>query len=79
MIKVTRFNHTELIVNADLIEFVENTPDTIITMLTGRKVLVLESADEIVRRVIAYRREAGRAIPRLGGADSERMDAEEAA
>jgi flagellar protein FlbD len=79
MIKVTRFNHTELIVNADLIEFVENTPDTIITMLTGRKVLVLESADEIVRRVIAYRREVGQAIPRLDGADTERMDAEEAA
>ena len=44
MIKVTRFNHTELIVNADMIEFVEHTPDTVITMLTGRKVLVLESA-----------------------------------
>lgn len=79
MIKVTRFNHTQLIVNADLIEFVENTPDTIITMLTGRKVLVLESADEIVHRVIAYRQEAGRAIPRLGGAESERAEAEEAA
>lgn len=66
MIKVTRFNQTELILNADLIEFIERTPDTVITMLTGRKVLVRESADEVVRRVIAYRREVGPIMPRRG-------------
>jgi flagellar protein FlbD len=59
MITITRFNGTELTLNADLIEFVEQTPDTVITMVTGRKVLVRESADEITRRVIAYRRETG--------------------
>lgn len=68
MIKVTRFNHSELIVNADMIEFIEHTPDTVITMLTGRKVLVLESSEEVVRRVVAYRREAGTLLPRLEGA-----------
>ncbi|HLV80415.1 MAG TPA: flagellar FlbD family protein [Chthonomonadaceae bacterium] len=70
MIKVTRFNHSELIVNADLIEFVERTPDTVITMLTGRKVLVLEPVEEVMRRVIAYRRQAGPIVPRLEGADA---------
>ena len=55
MITVTRFNQSELTVNADLIEFVEQTPDTVITMTTGRKVLVRETADEIRLRVIAYR------------------------
>jgi flagellar protein FlbD len=76
MIKVTRFNHTELVVNADLIEFVENTPDTVITMLTGRKVLVLEPVDEVIRRVISYRREAGRLVPRLDGAAAASVDGE---
>ncbi len=66
MIKVTRFNHTELIVNADMIEFIEHTPDTVITMITGRKVLVLESVEEIVQHVIAYRNEIGKSfVPRL--------------
>ena len=66
MIKVTRFNHTELIVNADMIEFVEHTPDTVITMITGRKVLVLESVEEIVKSVVAYRGEIGKSfVPRL--------------
>jgi flagellar protein FlbD len=59
MITITRFNHTELTLNADLIEFVEQTPDTVITMVTGRKVLARESAEEIKQRVIAYRRETG--------------------
>jgi flagellar protein FlbD len=65
MIKVTRFNMTELVLNADLIEFVDQTPDTVITMITGRKVLVRESADEVRQRVISYRREAGALIPRV--------------
>ena len=69
MIKVTRFNHTEIYVNADLIEFVEQTPDTVITMLTGRKVLVLEAADAVRRMVVAYRREAGMPAARLAGVE----------
>ncbi len=58
MIKVTRFDQSELIVNADLIEFVEQTPDTVISMLTGRKVLVRETAEEIVQRVLFFREQA---------------------
>ena len=63
MIKVTRFNLSELLVNADLIEFVETTPDTVITLVTGRKVLVRETADEVRQRILAYRREAGPLMP----------------
>ncbi len=59
MITVTRFDNTALIVNADLIEFVETLPDTHITLVTGKKLLVRESAPEVVARVLAYRREAG--------------------
>lgn len=79
MIKVTRFNHTELIVNADMIEFVEHTPDTVITMLTGRKVLVRESSEEVLRRVIAYRRQVGSQVPRLEGASAAELVDEKAA
>jgi flagellar protein FlbD len=56
MIAVTRLNHTPVILNSDLIEQVENTPDTVITLTTGHKMVVLESSDEIIRRVVAYRR-----------------------
>lgn len=57
MIHVTRINRVPLVLNADLIEHVENTPDTVISLTTGHKFVVLESADEVVRRVIAFRRE----------------------
>jgi len=56
MIRLTRINHKPLVVNCDLIEHVETTPDTVITMTTGQKFVVLESADEVVQRVIQFRR-----------------------
>ena len=59
MITVTRFDNTEFIVNADLIEFVETLPDTHLTLVTGKKLLVRETAQEVVARVLAYRRAAG--------------------
>ena len=43
MIEVTRLNGTQILVNADLIELVEETPDTVITFTTGRKIIVKES------------------------------------
>jgi flagellar protein FlbD len=45
-----------MVVNAELIEHVETTPDTVVSMTTGEKFVVVETADEIVERVIAYRR-----------------------
>jgi flagellar protein FlbD len=56
MIKLTRLNHIPLIVNSDLIDHIEMTPDTIVTLTSGQKFMVLESADEIVDSVIAFRR-----------------------
>lgn len=56
MIRVTRLNQTEFVVNADLIETVEATPDTVITLTTERKYVVREPVDEIVGRVVAYKR-----------------------
>jgi flagellar protein FlbD len=56
MIRVTRINHTPLVVNADLIEHLESTPDTVITLSTGQKLVVLETPEEIVERVLTFRR-----------------------
>jgi flagellar protein FlbD len=61
MIKVTRLGGKELVVNADLIRFVESTPDTIISLTTGEKIVVQEGVDEVIRRVIEY----GRAVRAL--------------
>lgn len=56
MIHLTRINHRPLVVNAELIEHVETTPDTVVSMTTGEKFVVVQTADEVVERVIAYRR-----------------------
>jgi flagellar protein FlbD len=55
LITVTRFDGTELIVNADLIEFVEATPDTVLSMTTGRKVIVRESPEDVVLATLVYK------------------------
>jgi flagellar protein FlbD len=58
MIRVTRLRATEaeLMINAEIIETVETTPDTVITLTTGHKIIVQESADEVMRLVVAYKR-----------------------
>jgi flagellar protein FlbD len=56
MIYVTRLNHTSVVLNCDLIECVETTPDTVITLTTGQKLMVRETAEEIIARVVRYRR-----------------------
>jgi flagellar protein FlbD len=56
MIQLTRINHVPLVLNSDLIEHIEAAPDTIISLTNGQKLVVLESIDDIVRRVIDFRR-----------------------
>ena len=56
MIHLTRINHVPLVLNADLIEHIESTPDTVITLTNAQKFMVLEPADEVIARVIAFRR-----------------------
>jgi len=56
MIHLTRLNHLPLVLNADLIETIEVTPDTVISLTTGQKLVVLEAAEEVVRRVVEFRR-----------------------
>ena len=56
MIKATRLNGREFVVNADLIQFLEETPDTVITLTSHEKVVVKEPVDEIIKRVVEYAR-----------------------
>lgn len=56
MIRVSRLNRTEFFVNAHLIQSVESNPDTLILLSNGEKLLVRESAEEVVDRVVRYRR-----------------------
>lgn len=56
MITLTRLNHGPFMLNPDLIEHVQMTPDTVITMTNGDQFRVLESAAEIIERVVAFRR-----------------------
>jgi flagellar protein FlbD len=48
MIQLTRLNNTSITINSDLIKFVEQSPDTVITLLNGEKILVRESVEQIL-------------------------------
>lgn len=56
MIDVTRINDTTFVINAEIIQTVESTPDTVITLTNGTKYIVKESCDEIKEKVIMYKR-----------------------
>ncbi|GKX28980.1 flagellar protein FlbD [Vallitalea longa] len=59
MIYVTKLNNDEIVINADLIEVIEETPNTIITLTTGKKIIVKDSTKEIIDKVITYKRKIG--------------------
>lgn len=56
MIQLTKLNSRPLAVNADLIKFIEQAPDTVLTLVTGEKIVVRESAEEVIARIIEFRR-----------------------
>ena len=57
MITLKKLNNTDLIINAELIEFIESTPDTLISTTTGKKIMVKETPREVIDKVIAYKQE----------------------
>jgi flagellar protein FlbD len=57
MIQLTRLNNSKVSVNSDLIKWVEQNPDTVITLLNGEKLLVQETVEQVVDRVIEFRRQ----------------------
>jgi flagellar protein FlbD len=56
MIKLTRLNGEEFVLNAELIRFVERRPDTYVTLTSNDRLIVRESVEEVVKRAIAYSR-----------------------
>ena len=56
MIRLTRLNGTELVINAEMIEFVEAIPDTIVTSISGKKIMVSEPVEQLVERIIEYKK-----------------------
>ena len=56
MIAITKLNEQEMIINCDLIELIESTPDTTLTMTTGRKVIVKESVDKVLEMIVTYKK-----------------------
>ncbi len=63
MIHLTRLNQSPVVVNADLIELIEVTPDTVIVLTTGQKLLVRETANEVIDRVVRFRRSILEGLP----------------
>jgi len=66
MIKLTRTSGKEFVLNADLIVEVQETPDTVITLTNGKKLLVKDTADGIINKVVNYRQRIMSGISRTG-------------
>jgi flagellar protein FlbD len=64
MIELTRLHNQKIVVNADLIEFIEATPDTIVSTTSGKKLLVKETVQEVVKKFIEYKRQVCNTKPR---------------
>jgi flagellar protein FlbD len=66
MIQVTRLNGKEFVVNCELIKTIEATPDTVITLTTGEKLMVKENVDQIVKSTVQYRKRLYQEPPERG-------------
>jgi flagellar protein FlbD len=74
MILLTRLNNRPLVVNSDMIKFIENTPDTVITLVSGEKIVVLETVAEVMEEIVNFRRRivaAASALARDPGAGKD--------
>jgi flagellar protein FlbD len=77
MIKVSRINGKEFVVNADLVETLEATPDTVVTLTTGKKLMVKDTVDEMIKKIVDYKKEvhAGVTVIRKKEADEAKENA----
>lgn len=63
MIQLTRLNGQPLVVNSDLIKLIEYAPDTVITLVNGEKIIVRESGEQILERIVQFRRRVLDGLP----------------
>ncbi len=57
MIELTRFDGSRFVLNADLIEIVASTPDTVITLTSDKKIIIAEDVQTVIKKVIEYKRQ----------------------
>jgi flagellar protein FlbD len=76
MVRLTRLNHAPMVLNSDLIERIDITPDTVITLTNGEILRVRETAEEVVRRIMEYRRNIY-GPPEVSGPNPVNLDAEQ--
>ena len=76
MIRLTRLNNRQLVVNSELIKFIENAPDTVITLVSGEKIVVLETAEEVINRIVDYRRRLRRSLTALRKVENSTEDSD---
>ena len=69
MIRLTRLNHAAFVLNSDLIEHIDITPDTVITLTTGQIVRVREAAEEVIERIVEFRRKI--LVPQPGAPENQ--------
>ena len=67
MVALRKINGSEIILNADFIEAIESTPDTMITLTSGKKIIVQNTVDDIVRKVIKYKQLSNQTIQVVQG------------
>jgi flagellar protein FlbD len=56
MVKLRRLNESQIVINSDLIEFIESTPDTVLTLTTGQKIIVADTMDQVIEKVVEFRK-----------------------
>ncbi len=74
MIQLTRLNRQPLVLNSDLIKFIENAPDTVITLVNGEKIVVLETCEQIIDLIVQFRRRVLKAVQMNFGAWTPRPE-----
>lgn len=57
LIKLTKLDGRTFVLNSDLIEYMESTPDTVITITSGKKYIVTNTVDEVIEKIVKYRKE----------------------
>ncbi len=79
MIQLTRLNGHPLVINSDLIKVIENTPDTVISLVNGEKIVVRETGEQILERIVQFRRRVlGGLEMNFSGWTSNKADSSEA-
>jgi flagellar protein FlbD len=76
MIALQRLNGTPFVLNANLIETLEATPDTIITLINGKKIMVRNGLDDVVRKVIKYKQLCNQSVTVVHRTDEKKASGE---